>query len=195
MTISEYRMYNKAFSQLDEALKKNTAITKKNQDGIALFYELNKKQLEKAYELIFGKQLKPNLLDIKKFSRKQDITDMRHLFMYFCRRAGFQFGVIGKFLNGRDHSTAVHGDNKITEFLFIHKIPESEIKINGLKDDDFIIILNQMCKSTSFFTLRKYVRNEHWKQRKEFDRFWHDSGLDKYEHLLGFIEKSYNAKA
>ena len=60
--------------------------------------------------------LKPEYITGK--SRKKQFTEPRQLLMYLLRHEmGISFTEIGKLLGGRDHTTIMHGVEKITSLL------------------------------------------------------------------------------
>ena len=61
--------------------------------------------------------------------RKQDLADARH-FVFFCLRRlfKFQYPLIGKIMD-RDHSTAIHGVNRIEERLVDPGLPDFELLV------------------------------------------------------------------
>ena len=64
--------------------------------------------------------------------RKKDIAHARQIAMYLCRElTGISLPKIGEEFGNRDHTTVMHGINKITEE--IQKDPEFKEEIEELK--------------------------------------------------------------
>lgn len=56
------------------------------------------------------------LVDLKSAARTKELTTVRHLAMYLSRHMiGASYAEIGDFYGGRDHSSILHGVNKITD--------------------------------------------------------------------------------
>ena len=54
--------------------------------------------------------------DISSKKRTSDIVLPRHIFMYLCRElTEYSFSSVGSLLGGRDHSTIIHGAEKIAK--------------------------------------------------------------------------------
>lgn len=53
-------------------------------------------------------------------SRKREVVMARQVFGYFARNyLGMKLSAIGRFLGGKDHTTVMHGNGKVKEFLAI----------------------------------------------------------------------------
>lgn len=55
--------------------------------------------------------------DLCGFSRTRPIARARQLAMWRLRQDGIPYSAIGKFLGGRDHTTVIHGINKINQLM------------------------------------------------------------------------------
>ena len=77
---------------------------------------------------------------IMRFDRRKDVARARMVVAYIAReRCGMSYPVIGKLLNGRDHSTVMHGHNKISK----------EIENNEQLQKDILILVNAFCDKSS----------------------------------------------
>ena len=73
-----------------------------------------------------------NVQDMDSSKRKKDIAHARQIAMYLCRElTGISLPKIGEEFGNRDHTTVMHGINKITEE--IQKDPEFKEEIEELK--------------------------------------------------------------
>ena len=129
--------------ELEGALTKIVAISKLNKKeiNIALAEEALKDIIapggtkEVTPELVIqvvADHFNLNTLDILSQKRQKDIVYPRQIVMYLCRNiTGTPLQEIGKALGGRDHTTIIHGIDKISEDL--EKNPTLQNTIDILK--------------------------------------------------------------
>ena len=71
-----------------------------------------------------------SLDDIKSSKRQNDIAYPRQIIMYLCRTiTNVALTDVGKYLGGRDHTTIMHGVDKITKDIESNKETEETINI------------------------------------------------------------------
>lgn len=51
--------------------------------------------------------------EIRGHSRRKHLVEVRHIAMYLCYKLGPSLTVIGRFFNGRDHTTVLHAIQKM----------------------------------------------------------------------------------
>ena len=87
-------------------------------------HEKQLQNIEKAVCQVF--LIDPKLLHGP--SRKGMIPLARHYFFYIAKQyTEFSYGVIGKYIGGRDHATALYGDHKIATWKILY--PEVDIRL------------------------------------------------------------------
>ncbi len=113
--------------ELEEALNKLIAYSNLENKKITL--EIAESELKDLVSPDAQKKITPELIlkvvsehfniepaDISSKKRTSDIVLPRHIFMYLCRElTEYSFSSVGSLLGGRDHSTIIHGAEKIAK--------------------------------------------------------------------------------
>lgn len=86
-------------------------ITKMNSEGSKdMLPRLSLEELEACFDPFLPERFgQPLRLDAK--SRKRELVELRNIFCALARMMRYTFADIGRYLGGRDHSTAIHNVN------------------------------------------------------------------------------------
>lgn len=81
---------------------------------------------EQVTDMIMNACLKTGISyrDLIGEGRKRDVVEVRHILMYLLRKKykGATLRQIGLYFGGRDHSTIIHAEDKVTDMLDIGDI-------------------------------------------------------------------------
>jgi hypothetical protein len=59
-------------------------------------------------------------VDMRDKTRKRDVIDIRHTFMYSLRNRGYKTAEIGGFLD-KDHATVIHASRKVRDLILVER--------------------------------------------------------------------------
>ena len=95
-----------------------------------LFYDSEKKVSPDLIIKIVAEHFGITESEIKSKKKSQDIAYPRHLCMYLCRSlTDVALSIIGKQLGNRDHSTVIHGYNKINDEIETNEKIQKDVEI------------------------------------------------------------------
>lgn len=108
----------KAFTNLSHSDKKLTLPTAEEALKDYIFPNAPKKITPELIIQIVSEHFNVSQEDICSKKRSADIVYPRQIVMYLCRELdGTSLQAVGKLLGDRDHSTVIHGSNKITDLI------------------------------------------------------------------------------